>query len=229
MLVLHYAPDNASLIVRLALEEAGLAYRTVLVDRRTRGQDAPAYRAVNPTGLIPAVEATDGPVWETGAILLWLADRNPAAGLAPAPSDPGRGAFLSWLFFLSNTLHADLRQLFYADRFAGHEGREGHRRLAIARLDTHLDLVAAAVAAGAAPFAPPAAPALYLAVLMRWAVLYPRGQAPWFELAARPALAGLAAAVEVRPAARRAAAAGGLGPAPFTAPAPPRPPEGSPL
>ena len=42
MYVLHYAPDNASLIVRLALEEMGLPYRTVLVDRARREQDGAA-------------------------------------------------------------------------------------------------------------------------------------------------------------------------------------------
>ena len=52
-LTLHYAPDNASLIVRLALEEAGLPYRTVLVDRAANAQRSPAYMALNPAGRIP--------------------------------------------------------------------------------------------------------------------------------------------------------------------------------
>ena len=53
---LHYAPDNASLIIRLALEEIGVPYETVLVDRRSRAQDTTAYRALNPAGLIPVLE-----------------------------------------------------------------------------------------------------------------------------------------------------------------------------
>ena len=70
---LHYAPDNASLIIRLALEAQGVAYDTCLVDRAAQGQSAPAYRALNPHGLIPALQTPDGPMFETGAILLWLA------------------------------------------------------------------------------------------------------------------------------------------------------------
>lgn len=45
---LHYAPDNASLIIRLALEEIGVPYDTVLVDRAAQAQTLPAYRALNP-------------------------------------------------------------------------------------------------------------------------------------------------------------------------------------
>ena len=107
---LHYAPDNASLIIRLVLDGAGIPYRTVLVDRAARQQDSPAYRALNPTGLIPTLETPVGPISETGAILLWLADTH---HLGPGPADPDRPAFLKWLFFLSNTAHADLRQIFY--------------------------------------------------------------------------------------------------------------------
>ena len=86
MYVLHYAPDNASLIVRLALEEMGIAYRTVLVDRSRNEQRSAAYLRVNPTGLIPALETPEGPMWETGAILLWLSETHGA--LAPAPRCP---------------------------------------------------------------------------------------------------------------------------------------------
>lgn len=53
MFTLHYAPDNASLIVRRVLEELGLPYRAALVDRRSVQQKSPAYLALNPQGLIP--------------------------------------------------------------------------------------------------------------------------------------------------------------------------------
>ena len=82
---LHYAPDNASLCIRLALEELGLPYETVLVNRATHAQRSPAYLALNPNGLIPVLETPDGPLFETGAILLWLADTH--GGLRPFASD----------------------------------------------------------------------------------------------------------------------------------------------
>ena len=104
--VLHFAPDNASLIVRLALDHAGLPYQTRLVDRAARAQETAAYRALNPNGLIPTLETPHGVLFETGAILLWLADTH--GGLGPAPDDPGRGNWLKWLFFVANTVHPAL-------------------------------------------------------------------------------------------------------------------------
>ena len=104
---LHYAPDNASFIVRIALEMMGTPYRVELVDRSSAAQSAPAYRALNPLGMIPALETNEGVIFETGAILLWLADKHQS--LYPRPNDPARGDALKWLFFISNSLHAGLR------------------------------------------------------------------------------------------------------------------------
>ena len=106
---LHYAPDNASLIVRLVMDAHGLPYDLALVDRSAGAQHSDAYRAVNPTGLIPALETPQGTLFETGAILLWLGDRH---GLVPAPDQADRGMLLSWLFFVSNTRHPDLLAIF---------------------------------------------------------------------------------------------------------------------
>jgi len=61
--VLHYAPDNASMIFRLALEHLGVAYQTALVDRAAGGQNAAAYLALNPNGLIPVLETPQGPIF----------------------------------------------------------------------------------------------------------------------------------------------------------------------
>lgn len=227
MYTLHHAPDNASLIIRLALEEAGLPYACALVDRATRAQDSAAYRAINPAGLIPALQTDTGPIFETGAILLWLADRHPEAGLAPGCTDAQRGAFLKWLFFLSNTVHTDLRQLFYPALYVPPEATAGHHALLSARMQRHFALLDAAVQAAPALFAPPSALALYLCTLRRWCALYPKGGTGWFRPGDAPALAALSVSLESRPAARAAALAEGLGPHPFTAPTYATPPQGS--
>ena len=224
MYILHYAPDNASLIIRLVLEEAGLAYRTALVDRAVSAQDSAAYRAINPAGLIPALETPDGPLFETAAILLWLADRHT---LGPAPDAPTRGTFLKWLFFLSNTAHADLRQLFYPGQYVPPEATAGHHALLSARMIRHFTLLNQACADHPDLFAPTSILTSYFAPLMRWAVLYPAGQTRWFHLADYPHLAQQIAALEARPAAQRLIAAEGLGTTPFTAPSYSNPPEGS--
>jgi glutathione S-transferase len=214
---LHYAPDNASLCIRLALEELGLPYATVLVDRAVRAQKSPAYLALNPNGLIPVLETADGPLFETGAILLWLADTY--GGLMPGPTDPGRGAALKWLFWLSNTLHATERMLFYPGQYTN-GGPVMERAILTrtkARLTDQFAILAQAQDADWLDSDVPSALACYLAPLLRWPVFY--GDEPgWLDLSQWPRLLIFAQRFEQRPAAVTAAQAEGLGPTPFSAP-----------
>ncbi|MEX0350180.1 MAG: glutathione S-transferase family protein [Paracoccaceae bacterium] len=225
---LHYAPDNASLVIRLTLEEMGLPYETVLVDRRAREQDSATYRALNPNGLIPVLETPQGPIFETAAILLWLADRHGA--MAPATDHPERGAFLKWLFFASNTLHADLRILFYPDVYIDMSHTETLRAGIRPRLLRHLQFLERQ-AAGAPEWLSPDRPSIlsfYLACMMRWMALYPAdSDRSWFQLTATPHLHRLLSKLELRDATQAAIAAEGLGATPFTSPIHPTPPQGS--
>ena len=113
---LFYSPDSANVVVRMALEEIGAAYEALEVDRRQDAQRSPAFLKFNPQGLLPVLvdPAQNEPVFETAAILLHLADQH--ATLKPLLIS-ARGRFLKWLFYLSNTLHADLRMLFYTERY----------------------------------------------------------------------------------------------------------------
>ncbi|WP_300038221.1 glutathione S-transferase [uncultured Roseobacter sp.] len=225
--VLHYAPDNASLPVRLVLEELGLPYRTQLVDRKARAQHSADYLAVNPAGLIPALETPDGPVSETAAILLWLADRH-GSGLFPAPDSPARAEALKWLFFASNTLHAELRRLFYPDQYIGSGPADQERLRSFSRqaIIRHLTLLDRVVSPGTAP----GILDWYLGAMLRWCALYPRGaDHSWFDLRAFDNLFQMAQGLEGRASTRAAQAAEGLGATPFTAPRAPEPPEGSAL
>lgn len=226
---LHYAPDNASLVVRLLLESLGCAYETRLVDRAARAQDGAAYRALNPAGKIPALETPQGVIFETAAILLWLDEAHD--GNAPAPGAPGRGDFLKWLFFTANTLHADLRLVFYPQDSVG-EDRAMQTNLhqhVTRRLQRHYTILDAAAGAGHPFFGGPAPTALdfYVASCMRWSALYGPGGTDWFSPGAFTNLHRLATGLEELPAVTRAASAEGLGPTPFSAPQPCDPPEGS--
>lgn len=226
---LHYAPDNASLIIRLALEEMDQPYTTVLVNRATREHESPAYRALNPNGLIPVLETPDGPMFETGAILLWLADRHSA--LMPPPDDPGRAGALKWLFFISNTLHPALRMSFYPERYIGSD-RAAQARMRVhmqGEIMRHLDTLEQA-AGDTPPLFDGAAPtviAFYLGPVLRWIALYPPRETDWFDLAQWPRLRAMALALEDRASTGAAIQAEGLGPTPFSAPHMPNPPEGS--
>lgn len=230
---LHYAPDNASLIVRLALIELGQPFDTALVDRSTRAQHSAGYRALNPAGRIPVLETPHGPVFETAAILLWLADTH--GGLAPQPTDPARGAMLSWLFYLSNTLHSDMRLLFYPGNYAGddHAGQQALQRQIRDNIRHHLSLLDTAAQQRLPWFNgdTPSLLDLYICPLLRWCALYPQtacgGPPDWFHLAEFPDLHALARRIESRPSAIVAAQAERLGETPFSAPSYARPPEGT--
>lgn len=227
---LHYAPDNASLIVRLALEELGLPYETMLVDRRKGGLRTPEYLRRNPNGTIPVLDTPDGAMFETAAILLWLADRH--GTLAPKPAEPLRAPFLKWLFWTSNTFHIDLRQTFYPDKFIGPDTahQEQLRATLRQRLLSDLAMIEAGLAEtpALAGGAQPTLLDLYLPCLLRWTCLY--AQFPgawWFDLSTYPRLHALCARAETRASTRAAQAAEGLGPTPFTKPTFATPPEGS--
>ncbi|MDP2492374.1 glutathione S-transferase family protein [Shimia thalassica] len=226
---LHYAPDNASGIVRLALEELGLSFETVLVDRSQKAQQSAEFRAINPAAKIPALETQDGTMFETAAILLWLADRS--GRLAPAATSPKRASFLSWLFYLSNTLHANLRMSFYPEKYAGPDPTHHQALLSGARanITDGLQILNTYAGEGQLWFNNPENLSildLYMGPMLRWMALYPRDDTDWFTLEDWPHLHALAARIEMRPSALALCAAEGMAPHPFTAPTPPTPPEG---
>lgn len=228
ILRLHYAPDNASLIVRLALEELSVPYETRLVDRAAGAQNSPEYLAINPAGLIPALETPEGAIFETAAILLWLSETH--AALAPPPGHPARADFLKWLFFLSNTQHANLRLNFYPQNYVGDnaEAQVALRRHIRAKLCRGYDMFEDLATQTPAWFGAdtPSLLDLYLVALLRWSALYPAGDTGWFALDRWPHLAGLAGRLETRPSVAALIAAEGMAPRPFTNPDYPNPPEG---
>jgi len=225
--VLHYAPDNASLILRLALEELGQPYRTELVDRGAKAQRSAAYLALNPAGRIPTLEAPDGVVSETGAALVWLAERH--GGLLPGAGDPARGAALNWLFFIANTLHPEVIQTFYTPRY-GPEAAWPEMRAALkGRIGRHLEVLeteAVGRCGGWFCGAEPSALDLYVAGILRWLQIYGAAAPGWPDLAALPRLMDMCARLETRPSCAALARAEGMGARPFTSPEPPQPPEG---
>lgn len=223
--VLHYAPDNASLIIRIALEEVGAPYETVLVDRSQCAQFSAAHRALNPAGRIPVLVAGGLPLFETAAILIWLSDFH--AGLLPEPGAPARASTLSWLLFLSNDLQSLMRLHFYTERYVDAELVEPMRRgFEHSFLESFALLETAAGDTAFFASDTPSALDCYLGPLLRWSVLYPKTRARWFDLQAFPRLARIARALEARASVQRVAHAEGLGPRPFTDPRPARPREG---
>jgi GST-like protein len=83
--------------VALFLEEAGLPYEAIPVDTRKGDQFKPAFLAVNPNGKVPAIADGDVCVFDSNAILLYLAEKT--GKFLPPPA--ARGELLSWLMFVA--------------------------------------------------------------------------------------------------------------------------------
>jgi glutathione S-transferase len=103
MLTLYANPRSRGRIARWMLEEVGQPYDTVVVPYGPP-MKAPEYLALNPMGKVPALVHGDTVVTETPAILAYLADAFPAAGLAPPLEQ--RGAYYRWLFFAAGPMEA---------------------------------------------------------------------------------------------------------------------------
>ncbi|AWD23061.1 glutathione S-transferase family protein [Fuscovulum blasticum] len=220
MLALYTAPDTASTIIRLALAGRGIPLELRPVPRSPLALQGHDWRAVNPTGSFPLLQTPQGPVSETGAILLWLSDFH---RLGPGAADAARPAFLKWLFFLSNMANAELRPLVWPQNYAPAESGAGQVTLTAGRFLTALAHVDEALRTTPEMFPLLGPLSAYVLMLGRWAAQYPLNHPRWFHLTAFPDLLAHALAAETLPEARAIAAEEGLGETPFSAP-PPAPP-----
>jgi glutathione S-transferase len=112
--------------VRWALEEAGLGYDDHLIG--FEDQATPAYRARQPFGQVPAYRDGQVEMFESGAIVLWIAQASDQL----MPADPaGRAAVLTWLFAAMNSVEPFVAELATIDLFHPDEAWARERRLQI--------------------------------------------------------------------------------------------------
>ncbi len=104
-LVLYTHPMSRGRIVRWMLEEVGAPYRNEILGYGP-SMKAEAYRTINPMGKVPALRHGAATVTEVAAILAYLADAFPEAGLAPEPTSAARGSYYRWLFFCAGPVEA---------------------------------------------------------------------------------------------------------------------------
>lgn len=96
MIDLYTAATPNGFKVSIALEELGLLYAVKPVNLRTGEQFAPDFLRISPNNRIPAIVDGELSVFESGAILVYLAEKT---GRLLAPSGPARYAALEWSFF----------------------------------------------------------------------------------------------------------------------------------
>jgi len=130
---LYYTPHTRAGRVRWLLEELGLPYTLRLVDLFS-GERNPAH----PLGSVPAMTVDGQPMFESGAMCMWLADRFPDRQLAPTPADALRRDYDQWMFFGPATLEPPAFELLLHTRILPKEQRvpeivgfaeQGYRRV----------------------------------------------------------------------------------------------------
>lgn len=129
MLKLYYAPHTCSLATHIALEEVGADYSTVRVDFARTEQQSPAYLVVNPKGRVPALVTDRGILTETPAMLAFVAQSFPAAGLAPVDDPFAFAEVQAFNAYLCATLHVA-----HAHRMRGHRWVDAGDKAAIAAM-----------------------------------------------------------------------------------------------
>lgn len=111
---LYYTPGACSLSPHIALKEAGIPHELIKVDLRAKklasGED---YNEINPKSQVPALALDNGELVTEGPVIVqMIADKAPAAGLAPANGTPERYRLQEWLNFVSAEVHKTFSPLF---------------------------------------------------------------------------------------------------------------------
>jgi GST-like protein len=112
--------------VALFLEEAGLAYEAHPVDTRRGEQFEPAFLAINPNGKVPAIVDGDAIVFDSNAILLYLAEKT--GQFLPAEGPVLRAELLSWLMFVATGVGPFSGQAVHFKHFAPEPVPYAHER-----------------------------------------------------------------------------------------------------
>jgi len=190
---LYFSPLACSLASRIVVYEAGADAAFHRVNTKTgRTADGADYRRINPKGLVPALRTDEGEVLtENAAVLQYLADRFPEAGLAPQGFE--RYRLQQWLSFIGSELHKYVFTPLLSPKFD--EAAKAVAREAAAERFAHLDeqldgreyLLDSFTVADA-----------YMAAVLNWA------QAVKFDLAPYPNVVAYRDRIRARPAVARA-------------------------
>lgn len=116
MIKFYYHPSPNPAKVALFLEESGLPYELVPVDTRKGEQHEPDYRTINPNAKTPALVDGDAVVFDSNAILLYLAEKT--GRFLPVNTPEVRGQMYSWLMFVATGIGPYSGQAVHFKHFA---------------------------------------------------------------------------------------------------------------
>lgn len=206
MYTLYISRNSAGMGAQAALEDLGAPFETIKLDL-TQPRPA-AYLCLNPTGRVPTLVERDGTleravVFQSAAILLYLGDRHPDAGLLGPSGSPQRARAYQWMWFMAEQLQPAYLMHFHPDNYtADAAGMAGVDRKASALIDAAWALIDGAIEEG--PYFHGATPGVCDYYLLTFALWHKAGHPP---LARHARLARTLRALAARPAVRRMMAA----------------------
>lgn len=128
MIKFFYNGAPNPLKVALFLEESGLEYEALPIDTKRGDQHTEEYRALNPNSKVPAIIDGDTTVFDSNAILLYLAEKT--GTFLPTDGKPSRGQLLSWLMFVASGIGPYSGQAVHFRHFAPGENTYARDRYA---------------------------------------------------------------------------------------------------
>lgn len=193
---LYYSPGACSLADHIVLEWIGRPYEAIQVTREHR--KTPEFLAINPAGAVPALEHDGWVLTQNAAILNYLADLHPDAGLGGDGTARGRAEVNKWLAFANSDVHPAFHPIFGSTAYLedpalidkSKDAARTKLRGLFERADAHLD--GREWLAGSRSIADP-----YLYVTWRWA------RATGVDIAGLERLAAFAARIEADPAVQK--------------------------
>lgn len=116
MIQFHFHPSPNPLKIALYLEETGLPYELIPVDTRKGEQHSEAFKAINPNAKTPAMLDGDTRVFDSNAMLLYLAEKT--GQFVPHDSAAARAEMYSWLMFVATGIGPYCGQAVHFKHFA---------------------------------------------------------------------------------------------------------------
>lgn len=200
---LYSKPGACSTAVHIVLQWAGGPFEVEILDGAA--MKAPAFLAINPAGAVPALVDGDFVLTQNAAIMGYIADTHPQAGLAGDGSPRQRAEAARWLSFVNSDLHPAFKPIFapgrYIDDQAQHDAVKAAARTMVRGLLETADkrLADNEWLAGFRSFADP-----YLFITLRWAL------GTGIDLSGLDNVAAFKARMEADPGVQAALAAEGL-------------------
>lgn len=172
MFKLYARKGAGSAAIEAMLALCGAPYVVEDVPRLADGSIPPSFYRINPRGEVPVlILPDDSTMTESAAMLIYLGDQFPAAGLAPPLASPPRPRYLRWMLFLATTVYlSDLRMYYPANYTTDPAAAPGIKAKAIAAMVRELAILADAIGRG--PFIlgeTMSAVDIYAAMLASWA------------------------------------------------------------